>query len=384
MKLRILILLVGTLLQGCAQMDDYMLGKDNTPKPKSLKKIREQVHLSKNWSVSVGKKSRSNEYMKLKPVVLEDTVYTADASGLIQAIQQSDGKILWSLQLKHGVVSGPSIAHGYIALGTSASSLLLMSQKEGKLLWEARVSGEILSPPVFSGQHVIAKTIDGKVCAFNLSTGKPVWSADHGSPHLVLKASSSPVILGHLVLVGFSDGQLDAYDVSTGQLVWQRSIAYATGASDVERLIDIDADPIIKNNTAYLASYQGFIGAISLDDGHFIWKKNGSVYKNMVLNNNTLYVTDSHDVIWSLDRRTGQVNWKQTAFKARGLTEPVLLGKDLVVGDKTGYLHVLESQTGEIVARAELPGGVAISPNVSGRSIYVVTENGILNKLSVG
>ncbi|MDP3268848.1 MAG: PQQ-binding-like beta-propeller repeat protein, partial [Legionella sp.] len=175
----------------------------------------------------------------------------------------------------------------------------------------------------------------------------------------------------------------DAIELDTGRVVWQRSIAYATGASDVERLVDIDADPIVKNKVAYLASYQGYIGALSLTDGQFIWKKSGSVYKNMILSANTLYLTDSNDVVWSINSRTGQVNWKQTALKARGLTEPVLLGNDLVVGDKTGYLHFIGSQTGELLARSQLSGGVSISPNVAGRNLYVLTDNGMLNQLSV-
>lgn len=189
--------------------------------------------------------------------------------------------------------------------------------------------------------------------------------------------------MDNLVLIGFSDGQLDALELQTGRLVWQRSIAYATGASDVERLVDIDSDPIVKDKVAYLASYQGYIGALSLTDGQFIWRKQGSVYKNMVLSSDTLYLTDSNDVIWSLDKRTGHVNWKQTSLKARGLTEPVIIGNDLVVGDKTGYLHFIGSQTGELLARSQLPGAVTISPNVVGNKLYVLTDNGMLNQLSV-
>ena len=383
MKFRILVLLVLTLIQGCTQVDDYMLGKDNTPKPKDLKQIKPQLKVSQNWSSAVGKTHKSNEYLKLKPVIRGNLIYTADVSGLIQAVNKSNGTVKWSTQLKHGIVSGPTVANGFIAVGTNASTIVLLNKADGKKLWQNKVSGEVLSPPAISHQKVIAKTIDGRVFAFEAGTGKQVWIAEHGSPSLVLKASSSPIILGNLVLIGFSDGKLDALELQTGRVVWQRSIAYATGSSDVERLVDIDSDPIVKDNVAYLASYQGYIGALSLADGQFIWRKSGSVYKNMVLSSNTLYLTDSNDIIWSLDRRTGHVNWKQTALKARGLTEPVLIGNDIVVGDKTGYLHFIGSQTGELLARSQLSGGVSMSPSVVGRNLYVLTDNGMLNQLSV-
>lgn len=383
MKVKILVLLMCALLQGCSQVDDYMLGKDNTPKPKSLGEIEPKVKVSQNWSAPVGKAHKSNDYLKLKPVIRGDVIYTADVSGLVQAVKKSDGQIKWSTQLKHGILSGPTVGDGFVVVSTNSSTIALLNQADGKELWQTKVSGEVLSPPALSHQKVIAKTIDGKVFVFDAVNGKQLWFAEHGSPSLVLKASSSPIIVDDLVLIGFSDGKLDAYELQTGRLVWQRSIAYATGASDVERLVDIDSDPIVKDKVAYLASYQGYIGALSLTDGQFLWRKPGSVYKNMVLSDNTLYITDSNDVVWSLDRHTGHVNWKQTALKARGLTEPVLLGSDIVVGDKTGYLHFIGSQTGELLARSQLSGGVSVSPTVTGRTLFVLTDNGMLNQLSV-
>ncbi len=381
--MKLFILILCALSQGCSKLDDYMLGKDNTPKPKELKQVKDKIKVEQNWTAAAGKSSKNKEYLRLKPVVQRGVIYTADASGLVQAINKHNGEAKWTTEVKHGLVSGPAVASGYVAVGTNNSSLVVLNQSNGKKLWQKKVTGEILSPPTIMAKKVIVKTIDGRVYAFNAADGKQLWMAEHGSPSLVLKASSSPVALGHLILIGFSDGKLDALDRETGRVMWQRSIAYASGSSDVERLVDIDADPIVENNVVYLASYQGYIGALSLADGQFIWRKPGSVYKNMVLSGNTLYITDSHDVLWSIDKRNGQVNWKQTGLKARGLTEPALIKNDLVVGDKTGYLHFVDAQTGEIIARSKVSGGVSISPSVVGRKLYVLTDNGMLNQLSV-
>ena len=155
------------------------------------------------------------------------------------------------------------------------------------------------------------------------------------------------------------------------------------GSSDVERLVDIDADPIVQGDVVYLASYQGYVGALTLSNGQFLWQKKSSVYKNMASDGNTLYVTDSDDVLWAIDKQNGQVRWKQVVLKARGLTEPVLMGRHLVVADKMGFVHVLETQNGELVSRAQLTGPIDIAPAVAGNSVYVMTANGKLNRLSV-
>ncbi|HAU1151620.1 TPA: outer membrane protein assembly factor BamB [Legionella pneumophila] len=383
MNIRILVLILCTLTQGCTYVDDYMLGKDNTPQPKELKEIQPKVKMAQNWTAPVGKTHKTNEYLNIKPAIRGDIIYTADASGLVQAVNKKDGQTKWSTSLKNNIVSGPTVADGYLVVGTNASTLVLLNQSDGKEIWQNKVSAEVLAPPALSHQKVIAKTIDGKVYAIDALNGKQLWVADHGAPSLVLKASSSPIIVDNLVLVGFSDGKLDAFELQTGRLIWQRSIAYGMGASDVERLVDIDSDPIISKNVAYLATYQGYVGALSLSNGQFIWRKPASVYKNMLLSHNNLYFTDSNDVLWSLNSSTGQVNWKQTSLKARGLTAPALVRGNLVVGDKTGYLHILSTQTGELLGRSQLSGGVTVSPSVYGKNMYVLTNNGTLNQLTV-
>lgn len=227
-------------------------------------------------------------------------------------------------KLPSGIVSGPAVSPGFIALATDKSTVLLLKQEDGSDLWDAKVSSEVLAKPIITHGKVIAKTIDGNLYALDLSSGKQLWVSEHGAPSLILKASSSPVVLpqNNMILVGYSDGKMDAVDLQTGRLIWQRSIAYASGASDVERLIDIDADPIVRGNIAYLASYQGYVGALSLTDGEFLLAKTRlPSIKTMAIDDHALYLTDSEDVVWSINRqnRTGQL-------EASGIKGPWLNG----------------------------------------------------------
>jgi outer membrane protein assembly factor BamB len=338
------------------------------------------MSFSKKWSVPVGKQHKNPGYLKLNLVAEHSTIYNADASGLVQAVSSSTGRIKWSNQLKHSLGSGPSVGEDVLAVGAENASLIILNKNTGVEQWQASLSGELLSPPTITHDKVVAKTIDGTVYAFDSKTGKKIWAVEHSSPSLVLKASSSPVVVGNLVLIGFPDGKLDALDIDSGRLVWQRSIAYSSGASDVERLVDIDSDPIVKNHIAYISSYQGYVGALSLDTGEFLWRRPASVYKNMLLSEHDLYLTDSNDVVWSINPSSGQVNWKQIQLKARTLTNPVYFAHDVVVGDKMGYVHFIDTQTGELIGRVNLSGGITIAPIVFGSSLYVVTNNGLLER----
>ncbi len=384
-KSSILWALACVLLQACNPVDNYILGQDNTPIPGELRPLSTPQKLQEKWSTRISTSKNSDSHLKLKPVVKGKILYTADANGTIKALNKENGELLWTKKLPVGLVSGPAVFANRIVLGTEVSTVVLLNQSDGQQLWETKISSEVLAKPVIVKNKVIVKTIDGNLYALNLFTGETLWVSAHGAPSLILKASSSPIITkDNLALVGYSDGKLDAIDIQTGKLVWQRSISYANGSSDVERLVDIDADPIIKDSVVYLASYQGYVGALSLKDGQFIWRKPASIYKNMIIDTDNLYFADSEDIIWSLNRHNGRVNWKQVALKARGITEPVLLGNYLIVGDKTGLLHMLALQNGDLQSRAQLKGAISLAPTVVHNHIFTVAADGRLSCFAVG
>lgn len=365
-------------LSGCGYIDDYFLGKDNTLAPKPLPVIQPKILLNRIWTAKIGKAHQSHLYYKLKPVALGKKIYTADTSGRVSVLS-SKGQILWTTPLPNGLVSGPSVGSHHVIVGTDKGTLVALSPVDGHLIWEVPLSGEILAKSTITQKLVIAKTIDGHLYALDLATGKQIWAIEHGTPSLVLKASSSPLIVGNTALVGYSDGKLDAVDIQNGRVLWQRGIVYSNGASDVERLVDIDADPMMHNHLIYLASYQGFIGAFDPDSGQFAWSKPASVYKNMAMDSEALYVTDSHDVLWAYNLASGQVKWKQTILKANGLTEPVLIGNRVIVGDKNGYLHILAKSNGELIGREKIGSPIYISPAVSDDRIMVMTADGVFH-----
>lgn len=369
----------------CTRFDDFMLGKDNTPVPKALQPLAANHSLKKEWAVHVGKEQAKSIYLRLAPQIKGGEIFLSDANGQLQAIHKNSGKVKWLTKTKYQFVSGPSVYPNQLFMTTNAAEVVAFNPQNGKMLWHKKVSGDVYAPPVKVGQIVLVKTIDGNLYGFDGNQGKPLWHIEHGAPNLVLKASSSPILLdNHIALVGYSDGKLDTVDINTGHNLAQRNIVYPAGSSDVERLVDIDADPIVTNNTVILGDYQGFLGAISISTGEILWHKSISVYKNMRLDGKNLLVTDSRDTLWSIDSTSGQVNWRQPTLRARDVTSPVIIGNTIFVADKTGLLHGIDKSTGSLVSRTRLDGPVLVVPRVSGNRLYLLTTKGELVCYSVG
>ena len=56
------------------------------------------------------------------------------------------------------------------------------------------------------------------------------------------------------MIVGFANGNLAKLSLGSGDLHWIRPIATAEGAFAIQRMIDIDADPVLYGHNIYAAT----------------------------------------------------------------------------------------------------------------------------------
>ncbi|MDX1555603.1 MAG: PQQ-binding-like beta-propeller repeat protein, partial [Xanthomonadales bacterium] len=98
-----------------------------------------------------------------------------------------------------------------------------------------------------------------------------------------------------------------------------------------------------------------------------------------------LAMSDRNGEVWLLDRRNGSTMWKQDQLLNRGLTRPAIYGSQVVVGDAQGYLHWIDIESGQFVARVrEGKHGFAGAPITVGTTLYVLTHDGNLAAYRAG
>ncbi|MGH8597230.1 MAG: outer membrane protein assembly factor BamB [Gammaproteobacteria bacterium] len=367
--------LIGALF-GCADtmrsIKDTTTGwfneKDDTAeqtKPTELSKdYTPSIEVQKLWSERAGK-GTEEYYLKLLPAPYEDYVYTADRNGRMIALNAASGDEIWNVRDEDRLISGgPGVGDGKVFVGTSEAEVVARDAKTGKKLWVAEVSSEVLAAPRIADGLVIVRTGDGNIYALNAETGIERWVYDRTIPVLTLRGTAAPVIYEDMVLIGFDSGRLVTLELETGKQIWETELAQPSGRSDLERLVDIDGDPVIKDGTAYIGSFQGRVAAISMSDGSIEWTRDMSSYDELAVDEDRVYVTDERGVIWALNRVDGSAVWRQRAFRYRQTTGPTHFGAYVVVGDFEGYLHWLDDETGEIVNRLRIDKDRILTPPI--------------------
>ncbi|ALG67683.1 outer membrane protein assembly factor BamB [Beggiatoa leptomitoformis] len=361
-------------LNACSIFGD----KDNAETPAKLEDFTPATTVSEIWSANVGS-GADERYLKLQPAVYNNQVFAASPKGYVSAFDLKTGQNHWEKRLDVVISGGVGTNLDSVFVASNKGDVIALAMADGTEKWRVQLNSEVLSTPQADDSHVIVRTIDGKVYNLNTQNGATLWVQERTVPTLSLRGNSNPILLAQAVLVGFDNGHFAALDVNTGKPLWESAVAMPQGRSELERMVDIDADPKLINDTIYVVSYQGRSAAINLYNGQLVWQREVPSYAGIGVDDKAVYVSDQRSHVWALDRHTGASLWKQEKLQARALTAPVSMGEYVIVGDLEGYLHYLRRDDGQFVARYKTGSArILTSPIVIDKQLIVYTSGGEL------
>ena len=395
---------ISVTLSGCTTVSDWFTD-DEELEIRRLKPIEAKFSPTIEWETDIGD-GVNHYFSRLRPVYAYDKLYAADRHGTVVAMEPDTGKTLWERDFSvfegEGIwdsvsqmwrsgssarVGGISVADKKVFVGTENGDIFSLDAETGETLWQASVPGEILAAPSSDEGILVVNTGAGVLFGFNTRSGEQLWRHEGDTPPLTLRGISEPVAANGGALVGTPTGKLQVMLLQSGILAWETVIATPTGATELERIVDIDTTPVLYGGTVYTVSFNGTLAAVELRSGRIIWKREYGSYRNLTIDGNRIFVVDNNSNIYALDRRNGVELWSQGSLKSRSLTAATPIGDHIVVGDNWGFLHWIEQETGDIVARLDLGGNdedqaIYAAPVRVKNSIVAVTRDGVVASIS--
>ena len=380
MKLKTLLaaVVIGSTLSGCG-----MFSSEERIKPAELLDFEQEQQLQVLWSVNTGG-DLGNKFHQLVPSIDGNRVFATSAEGDLVAADRQSGQVIWRRSLDADVIGGVSAGNGLLVVSMLNGEILALSAEDGSDLWRYQATSEVVSAPQMNSEMLVIQQLDGKLTALDLITGRKLWSFDSQIPRLSLRGTAAPVVAADLTLAGFANGKLIAIENRSGRPVWEQRIALSEGRSELERIIDIDAQPLVYNRLVYVSSYQGRLAAVNPANGQLVWAQDLSSYRGLAGGFGNVYAVTADDSLQAFDARNSASVWRQDGLLNRRLTKPVVLGNNLVVADAEGYVHVLSQIDGHFTARYKLnSSGVQSDLLVKDDVLYALSNDGRLTALTL-
>ena len=364
------------LLPGCSWIKSW--GDPEPGDPVPLVEFEESLEVRKIWSTGIGD-GMGKQGLSMAPVFSSGLLVAADYEGRLAAVDAESGRKNWELKTKQAFSGGPGIDDEHIYMGTIDGRVIAYDRAGGAELWNAQVSSEVLSPPVSADGLVVVRCIDGRVFGLDAVSGRRLWIYDHKVPLLTLRGDADLLVRAGVIFVGYDEGGVVALRLDDGSMIWNQTIVSPEGRTELERLADIGQQMVIVASDLIVSSYKSRVVSLAADSGRLLWFKEISSATGIQVDRTNLAVSEKNDDLWMLDRRNGSTIWKVDQLTNRGLTRPAFYGDYVVVGDKEGYLHWLDTEIGSFVARNRAgKKGFAAAPLTIGTTMYVLTIDGEL------
>lgn len=356
------------MMAGCSSNEPF-------EEPAPLPEVVDSVSLDEVWSTSVGD-GFDDEYLHLQPLVTPDNLYAVSADGEFVSIDPESGKRQWERELDRRIMAGVGGDSENLYLVSNNAHLMAYSRVDGKPEWDVSLPNEVLSPPQSNGSIVVAQTIDGKVLAFDVKTGAKKWQYDGVVPALTIRATAAPLVGGEIVLASFASGKMLALSTDNGQPIWQYTVGEPEGRTELERLVDVTSEPVIIDTAAIVTGYQGKLAAVDLRNGQEIWSRPMSSFRSPAIARGNVFVAKSNGDVVAVDGSTRKVIWTQDKLAWRQLTQPLVAGDYLLVGDFEGYLHILSLENGTFQGQLEFDSDGLRVPLQHWKDRIIVYSNG--------
>ena len=377
----LLALLLATGPAGCGLTERLTGGKDHVLQPSELVDFTATAEIETRWRRRVGA-GVDEQFLKLRPVHSGDRVFAAGHEGRVAAYDALSGDPVWEVATGAPVSGGPGIGDGRVIVGTMDGEVIALDAGHGTPVWRVRVSSEVLAPPLAGRGVVVVRTGDGKLFGLEGTNGSRIWVYDRTMPVLTLRGTGAPVLFEDSVIAGFDGGRVAAISLADGQIRWESRIAVPSGRSELERIVDVDADLLVADRTVYVVTFQGQIAALDARLGAVLWRREMSSHAGMGLDGSSLYVSDEMSHVWALDRSNGAAQWRQQRLEGRGLGPPVRFADYVVVADSEGYVHWLSREDGRFAGRTRVRDAVLAPPVATGGAVYVYDRGGTLSALA--
>jgi len=232
-------------------------------------------------------------------------------------------------------------ADNKLIIADNLSKIYLINLNNGSLIKSIESNTGFNSNIKVSKDKFFIVDLDNTIRCFSIKDGLEIWNFDTENPFIKSRKKLSLLIKGQLVFFINNVGDLTALNINNGSLFWQTPT---------------------QSNVIYQ-------DAFSLESS------------DLVFANDSIYFSNNKNEFFSIDARTGIVNWKQTVNSS---LIPTIIENLVFSVSNEGYLFVIDGEKGNIIRITNMLKNIKNKKNKIKPTGFIIARNKIYLSLNNG
>lgn len=302
-----------------------------------------------------------------------DRFVVAASDGSVRALAAADGREIWRGDAGAKLAAGVGSDGRFAAVVNRDNELVVMDA--GKVVWKKALPTPVIAAPLVAGERVFTLTLDRQVIAFDALDGRKIWELRRPGEPLTLAKAGVLTSYKDTLIVG-QGSRLAGIDPLRGQLRWEASVATPRGTNEVERLADLVGPAVRQGELICARAFQSAVGCVNAERGSALWNRTVGGTNGIGADDQVVVAGDASDRLSAWRLANGDLAWSADQFQHRKLSEPVVLNKQVLIGDYQGHVHLLDRDTGKTRSRLATDGSPVVAVALLNDTALVATKSG--------
>ena len=239
------------LLTSCGQLKLQAPEKDPKFFNMAWAKNLDPQYESGNLSIGLG-----------APRIFNDIVYMGSIAGVMSAYDVETGRVLWQADEKTPLGGPVEFFKDHVAYGGLNGRFFVRHYLSGELKFAIDLSAPIESAPVFHSDRLTVYLRGHQIVHMDAETGKILWVYKRAVPvTTTLQRTTKPLMVGNKIIIGFADGFVGALSRDEGLLIWETKVV------DNSKFVDADLNPVAVGGNIICGSPAGELKSLNPENG---------------------------------------------------------------------------------------------------------------------
>ncbi|MGJ0578892.1 outer membrane protein assembly factor BamB [Xenorhabdus bovienii] len=270
-----------------------------------------------------------------------ERLYVGTEQAKVIALDTTNGKVEWESNVAGEALSRPVVSDGLVLIHTGNGLLQALNETNGSAVWSVNMDTPSLSirgesaPAVAYGAAIVGGD-NGRISAVLMSQGQLIWQQRiaqmTGSTEIgrLNDIDMTPVISNNIIYAIAYNGNLVAMDMRSGQLIWKRYIGSVN-------------EMVVTNDHIFIVDQNDRILSLRKSDGVTLWTQSDLLHRNLTapeMYNGYLVVGDAEGYLHWLNMADGKFMAQHKVDGSGLLSRPVVAGDKLMVQAKDGKVYL--------------------------------------------
>ena len=266
----------------------------------------------------------------------------------------------------------------------SISKFYAMDINTGELLWSKNNSAHFNSQVKVYKDKFFAIDSKNVLRCYSIKDGSEIWKIKTERSLIKSTKKLSLLIVDNIVYFNNSIGDITAVDIENGELLWLTP----TQSSEIygQSFFIKSSNLVANNNSIFLSNNENGFFSLDIKTGILNWKQNINSTLTPTLVDNLIFTITMEGFLVVIDRRQGNIIritdiFKQFKKKKRSKIKPVgfILGSEnIYLTTSHGRLMIIDVTLGRTISMLKIDNDKISRPFVLNQNLYIIKENSII------